>query len=447
MNALVDGDIIQALYRASQAGVKIDLLVRGICCLRPQVPGVSENITVRSIVDRFLEHSRIFYFENAGRPEYWVGSADWMPRNFFRRIEAVFPIEDPRLRRRVKNELLGIPLADNVKSWQLQSDGQYKPVKRRKFRSQEEFIKRARGGRGKITIPVSATYFPPPGEQNFEASPRRRRSGRRFFQSPPASGRLPPRLSAAGRRDWRRPGCTFSIAALSFVMMLFELPNARAQTATRRRRCAPRFHLVRFVDAAPPAARGGNGQVTLLGPFAANAQRQLARVARDFQAQTPGVRPASGTFPSQKDRSKSRQHGQSGSKPGINSPFLGFAGGPAVAAWREPAGPCGLDRRLHSRAPWSGTLSGGRQFQRGGGGLDFAAAGGQPPVVDIENEAKPVADGVAQRRAAVFDARELVAGNPQFGGEGRLGPVDLIPETFDALADFDFARRLQAAFL
>jgi polyphosphate kinase len=147
MNALLDDDIIQALYRASQAGVKIDLLVRGICCLRPQIPGVSDNITVRSIVDRFLEHSRIFYFENGGRPQYWIGSADWMPRNFFRRIEAVFPIEDPRLRRRVKNELLGIPLADNVKSWQLQSDGQYSPVQRKKFRSQEEFIRRTGSGR------------------------------------------------------------------------------------------------------------------------------------------------------------------------------------------------------------------------------------------------------------------------------------------------------------
>jgi polyphosphate kinase len=142
MNALLDGDIIQALYRASQAGVKVDLLVRGICCLRPGIRGISDNITVRSIVDRFLEHSRIFCFENGGRPQYWIGSADWMPRNFFRRIEAVFPIEDPRLRRRVKNELLGFPLADNVKSWQLQSDGQYKPVKRGRFRSQEKFIKR-----------------------------------------------------------------------------------------------------------------------------------------------------------------------------------------------------------------------------------------------------------------------------------------------------------------
>ena len=91
--------LIEALYRASQAGVKIDLIVRGICCLRPGVKGVSENITVRSIVDRFLEHSRIYYFENACQPEVFVGSADWMPRNLFRRIEVVFPIEDGNLAR------------------------------------------------------------------------------------------------------------------------------------------------------------------------------------------------------------------------------------------------------------------------------------------------------------------------------------------------------------
>jgi polyphosphate kinase len=146
MNALVDGDIIQALYRASQAGVKIDLLVRGICCLRPQWPGLSENITVRGIVDRFLEHSRLFYFENGGRAEMWAGSADWMPRNFFRRIEAVFPIEDPRLRRRLKQELLAIPLADNVKAWRLRSDGAYERVQAETpapVRSQLEFMKRA----------------------------------------------------------------------------------------------------------------------------------------------------------------------------------------------------------------------------------------------------------------------------------------------------------------
>ena len=104
MNALVDRKIIEALYDASQAGVRIDLIVRGICCLRPQVKGISDNITVRSIVDRFLEHSRIFYFENACQPEIFIGSADWMPRNFFRRIEVVFPVEDGNLRERIISE-------------------------------------------------------------------------------------------------------------------------------------------------------------------------------------------------------------------------------------------------------------------------------------------------------------------------------------------------------
>src|SRR5690606_14284795 len=97
---------IDALYLASQSGVQIDLIIRGICCLRAGVPGLSDNIRVRSIVDRFLEHSRIFYFENAANPRVFLGSADWMPRNFFRRIEVVFPIEDGVLRDRLINEIL-----------------------------------------------------------------------------------------------------------------------------------------------------------------------------------------------------------------------------------------------------------------------------------------------------------------------------------------------------
>jgi polyphosphate kinase len=125
MNSLVDPEIIEALYRASQAGVNIDLIVRGICCLRAGVPGISEKITVRSIVGRFLEHSRIFYFENGCRPEVYVGSADWMPRNFFRRIELVFPIEDGVLRDRLKREILDVQLADNVKARLLRPDGTY----------------------------------------------------------------------------------------------------------------------------------------------------------------------------------------------------------------------------------------------------------------------------------------------------------------------------------
>jgi len=150
MNALLDGEIIRALYRASQAGVKIDLLVRGICCLRPQLPGVSDHITVRSVVDRFLEHSRIYYFENGGQPEIYLGSPDWMPRNFFRRIETVFPLEDSQLRERVQNEVLEICLADNVKAWHLQADGTY--LRRNgpaagSRRSQVEFIARAAASR------------------------------------------------------------------------------------------------------------------------------------------------------------------------------------------------------------------------------------------------------------------------------------------------------------
>ena len=144
MNSLVDPQIIQALYRASQSGVKIDLIVRGICCLRPGVKGVSANITVRSIVDRFLEHSRIAYFENGGQPQILVTSADWMQRNFFRRLEIAFPIEEPALRKRICNEIFPTLLADNTKAWLLQPDGSYErlqPAKGEKpFRSQAEFV-------------------------------------------------------------------------------------------------------------------------------------------------------------------------------------------------------------------------------------------------------------------------------------------------------------------
>src|SRR5438105_2596216 len=124
MNALVDAEIIQHLYDASRAGVDIDLIVRGICCLRPGVPGVSDNISVISIVGRFLEHSRIFYFENDGEEEVYFGSADWMPRNFDRRVEVVAPIEDRRLHERICS-LLETQLADNRQAWDLFPDGSY----------------------------------------------------------------------------------------------------------------------------------------------------------------------------------------------------------------------------------------------------------------------------------------------------------------------------------
>ena len=124
MNALVDEEIIEALYSASQAGVKIDLIVRGICCLRPGVPGVSDHIRVVSIVGRFLEHSRVFYFANSGEEEFYFGSADWMPRNFDRRVEAVTPVEDMTLHPRLRS-LLDTCLSDNRQAWDLHADGSY----------------------------------------------------------------------------------------------------------------------------------------------------------------------------------------------------------------------------------------------------------------------------------------------------------------------------------
>ena len=136
MNSLIDRTIIEALYRASQAGVTIDLIVRGVCALRPGVPGVSENIRVRSIVGRFLEHTRVFYFENGGEPRVYLSSADWMGRNFFNRVEVSFPIEDEDLRKRVVLESIDNYLQDNCQAWQLGEDGAYRaasspPTKRR----------------------------------------------------------------------------------------------------------------------------------------------------------------------------------------------------------------------------------------------------------------------------------------------------------------------------
>jgi polyphosphate kinase len=128
MNSLVDEDLIAHLYEASQAGVEIDLIVRGICCLRPGIPDVSDRIRVISIVGRFLEHSRIFYFSNDGNEELYFGSADWMPRNFDRRVEVVTPIEDRRLHSRVCT-LLETCLADNRQAWDLHSDGLYEQRK------------------------------------------------------------------------------------------------------------------------------------------------------------------------------------------------------------------------------------------------------------------------------------------------------------------------------
>ena len=140
MNSLVDQQVIQTLYKASQAGVEIDLIVRGICCLRPGIPKFSDKIRVISIIGRFLEHSRIFYFHNNGEEEIYIGSADWMTRNLSRRVEAVTPIESPEIFRDLQ-EILGVMLADNRKAWELQPDGTYvqrKPAKDEEVRNTHE---------------------------------------------------------------------------------------------------------------------------------------------------------------------------------------------------------------------------------------------------------------------------------------------------------------------
>ena len=132
MNSLVDQSVIEALYESAQVGVEIDLIIRGICCLRPGVPGLSENIRVRSIVGRFLEHSRLWYFANGNgtdAPAYMIGSADMMPRNLDRRIEAIVPILDPSLQARLKLQLDTL-LADNVSAWQLSITGEWTRVVR-----------------------------------------------------------------------------------------------------------------------------------------------------------------------------------------------------------------------------------------------------------------------------------------------------------------------------
>jgi polyphosphate kinase len=132
MNGLLDPAVIKALYRASQAGVRIDLIVRGMCALRPGVPGISDHIQVRSIVGRYLEHSRVYYFSNGGEEEVYLGSADWMPRNLYERVEVLFPVRDGRLRERIRKEILDSYLADNAKSRILRKDGSYRRPRKSK---------------------------------------------------------------------------------------------------------------------------------------------------------------------------------------------------------------------------------------------------------------------------------------------------------------------------
>ena len=142
MNSLVERDVIRALYAASQAGVKIDLIVRGVCVLRPKVAGLSDNISVRSTIGRFLEHSRIFYFKNNGKDDVLLSSADWMDRNFFRRVELAFPILDKKLKQRVIREGLTVHLRDNALAWTMRPDGSYtiKRVTGEKRRAAQELL-------------------------------------------------------------------------------------------------------------------------------------------------------------------------------------------------------------------------------------------------------------------------------------------------------------------
>jgi len=171
MNSLVDPDVIRALYQASQAKVRIDLLVRGICCLQPGIAGQSENIRVISTVDRFLEHARIFYFDAGGKHEVYLSSADWMPRNFVRRIEVMFPIDDETLRARILKEILATQLADNVRARVLLSDGTYQRVVPDKdaprVRSQESFVAMARNRPQQLAATPRAREDTPSGGTVF----------------------------------------------------------------------------------------------------------------------------------------------------------------------------------------------------------------------------------------------------------------------------------------
>ena len=156
MNGLIDRRTVEALYAASQAGVEIDLIVRGMCSLRPGVKGLSERIRVRSIVGRFLEHSRIFSFANGGKEEIYCGSADWMPRNLVERCEVVFPVTQADLHKRLREEILAAYLADNTKARLLQPDGEYVRAPRvgEPFSAQDYLMRLAEGAEEKVPAAV-----------------------------------------------------------------------------------------------------------------------------------------------------------------------------------------------------------------------------------------------------------------------------------------------------
>jgi polyphosphate kinase len=186
MNSLVDADVISALYSAAQAGVEIDLLIRGICCLRPGVPDVSDRIRVHATIDRFLEHARIFYFKNGGQEEVFCSSADWMPRNFRRRVEVMYPILDNTLQRRVVDEILGTMQNDNLKGWRLRPDGTYqrvKPTGSEPLRSQQRFMElareRARESESLLSLGSRQLLTAPQTRPSFETTRRKGRKKRR----------------------------------------------------------------------------------------------------------------------------------------------------------------------------------------------------------------------------------------------------------------------------
>jgi polyphosphate kinase len=189
MNSLLEQAVIEALYEASKAGVQIDLIVRGICSIRPGIPGVSENVRVRSVVGRFLEHSRVFYFANGGADEIYCGSADWMPRNLFERCEVVFPIRDAQIRNRIRHEILAAYLADTSKSRIETADGNYPRVRapEGKCFSSQDFLIRVAEGRDSVdAIPLPAwepqevaMALAEAGKTAAPAKPPRRRAARK----------------------------------------------------------------------------------------------------------------------------------------------------------------------------------------------------------------------------------------------------------------------------
>jgi polyphosphate kinase len=179
INGIVEPAIVQELYRASQAGVRIDILCRGICALRPGLPGVSDNIRVRSVVDRFLEHSRIYYFGNGGDPQVYIGSADLMDRNLSRRVEVIWPIEQPDLKARLIDEILMTSLSDNVKSRELMPDGRYRRVAPAKdeslIRSQQRFLELATASAIRRALPAPAPRPATPEPRPLRRTRRRQR--------------------------------------------------------------------------------------------------------------------------------------------------------------------------------------------------------------------------------------------------------------------------------